>query len=73
MGGEDTLSFSIPFADAKRKYVSNEKKVQIVDDVYIIRTVTDSKDSSGSTVTEVYAEAEFYNLACSVWKRGESL
>ena len=68
VNGEDTLSFSIPFADAKRKYIDNEKKIQIVDDVYIIRTVTDSKDSSGSAVTEVYAEAEFYNLAYSVRK-----
>ena len=68
VNGEDTLSFSIPFADAKRKYIDNEKKIQIVDDVYIIRTVTDSKDASGSAVTEVYAEAEFYNLAYSVRK-----
>ena len=68
VNGEDTLSFSIPFADAKRKYIDNEKKIQIVDDIYIIRTVTDSKDASGNAVTEVYAEAEFYNLAYSVRK-----
>lgn len=36
--------------------------------MYIIRTVTDSKDASGNAVTEVYAEAEFYNLAYSVRK-----
>lgn len=68
INGEDTLSFSIPFEDEKRQYIDNEKKIQIVDDVYTIRTVTDSKDSSGSTVTEVYAEAEFYDLAYSVRK-----
>ena len=68
VNGEDTLSFSIPFADAKRKYIDNEKKIQIVDDIYIIRTVTDNKDASGNAVTEVYAEAEFYNLAYSVRK-----
>ena len=68
VNGEDTLTFKIPFADAKRKYIDNEKKIQIVDDVYIIRTITDSKDSSGNAVTEVYAEAEFYNLAYSVRK-----
>ena len=68
VNGEDTLTFSIPFADAKRKYIDNEKKIQIVDDVYTIRTVTDSKDASGNAVTEVYAEAEFYNLAYSVRK-----
>lgn len=68
INGEDTLSFSIPFEDSKRQYIDNEKKIQIVDDVYIIRTVTDSKDSSGGAVTEVYAEAEFYDLAYSVRK-----
>ena len=68
INGEDTLSFSIPFADAKRKYIDNEKKIQIVDDVYIIRKITDTKSSSGVTVTDVYAEAEFYDLAYSVRK-----
>lgn len=68
INGEDTLSFAIPFEDSKRKYIDNEKRIQIVDDVYIIRTVTDAKGSSGGTVTEVYAEAEFYNLAYSVRK-----
>ena len=60
VNGEDTLSFSIPFADAKRKYIDNEKKIQIVDDIYIIRTVTDSKDASGNAVTEVYAKTGKY-------------
>lgn len=68
INGEDTLSFFIPFEDPKRKYIDNEKRIQIVDDVYIIRTVTDTKDSSGSAVTEVYAEAEFYDLAYSLRK-----
>ncbi|MCM1497136.1 MAG: phage tail protein [Clostridium sp.] len=68
INGEDTLSFSIPFADEKRKYIDNEKKIQIVDDVYIIRKITDTKNSSGVTVTDVYAEAEFYDLAYSVRK-----
>lgn len=68
INGEDTLTFSIPFRDSKRKYLENEKKIQIVDDVYKIRTVTDVKDSSGNTVTQVYAEAEFYDLTFSVRK-----
>lgn len=68
INGEDTLSFSLPFEDSKRKYIDNEKRIQIVDDIYIIRTVTDVKGSSGGAVTEVYAEAEFYNLAYSVRK-----
>ena len=68
INGEDTLSFSIPYRDSKRKYIDNEKKIQIVDDVYKIRTITDVKDSAGSTITQVYAEAEFYDLTFSVRK-----
>ena len=68
INGEDTLSFCIPYRDGKRKYIDNEKKIQIVDDVYKIRTVTDVKDSTGSTITQVYAEAEFYDLTFSVRK-----
>jgi phage minor structural protein len=68
INGEDTLSFSIPYRDGKRGYIDNEKKIQIVDDVYKIRTITDVKDSAGSTITQVYAEAEFYDLTFSVRK-----
>ena len=68
INGEDTLSFSIPYRDSKRSYIDNEKKIQIVDDVYKIRTITDVKDSTGSTITQVYAEAEFYDLTFSVLK-----
>ena len=68
VNGEDTLSFSIPFQDEKRAYIDNEKKIQIVDDVYIIRTVTDTRDTDGTIITSVYAEAEFYDLTYSVRK-----
>lgn len=68
INGEDTLSFSIPYRDSKRKYIDSEKKIQIVDDVYKVRTITDTKDTSGNTVTTVYAEAEFYDLTFSVRK-----
>ncbi len=68
INGEDTLSFSIPFSDTKRQFIDNEKKIQLVDDVYIIRKITDTKGSDGVTVTDVYAEAEFYDLAYSVRK-----
>ena len=68
INGEDTLTFNIPYRDSKRKYIDNEKKIQIVDDVYKIRTITDVKDSTGSTITQVYAEAEFYDLTFSVRK-----
>ena len=68
INGEDTLSFSIPYRDAKRKYIDSEKKIQIVNDVYKVRTITDTKDTNGDTVTAVYAEAEFYDLTFSVRK-----
>lgn len=68
INGEDTLSFKIPFRDSKRVHIDSEKKIQIVDDIYKVRTVTDSKDTEGNSVTEVYAEAEFYDLTFSVRK-----
>ena len=36
--------------------------VQVGDEVYRIRTITDEKASDGSIVTSVYAEAAFYDL-----------
>lgn len=72
VNGEDTLHFKLPFRDQKRSYLENEKKIQIVDDIYKIRTINDIKDSTGNTVTEVYAEAEFYDLTFSVRKEEKS-
>lgn len=68
INGEDTLSFKIPYRDSKRVHIDSEKKIQIVDDIYKVRTVTDSKDTEGNSVTEMYAEAEFYDLTFSVRK-----
>lgn len=68
INGEDTLTFKIPYRDIKRVHIDSEKKIQIVDDIYKVRTVTDSKDTEGNSVTEVYAEAEFYDLTFSVLK-----
>ena len=65
VNGADTLEFKLPFQDAKRLSLDNEKQVQIVNDVYRIRTVTDDKTSDGRVVTTVYAEAAFYDLAFS--------
>ena len=65
VNGADTLEFKLPFRDAKRLFLDNEKQVQIVNDVYRIRTVTDDKTSDGRVVTTVYAEAAFYDLAFS--------
>jgi len=68
INGEDTLSFMIPYRDAKRTFIDSEKKIQIVDDIYKVRTMTDTKDGEGNLATEVYAEAEFYDLTFSVRK-----
>ena len=68
INGEDVLKFSLPFKDSKRPYVQNEAKIQIVNDIYKIRTVTDEKASDGTSTTSVYAEAEFYDLGFSVYR-----
>ena len=68
INGEDTLSFMIPYRDNKRGFIDSEKKIQIVNDIYKVRTLTDTKDSEGNLATEVYAEAEFYDLTFSVRK-----
>ncbi|WET88698.1 hypothetical protein P2T63_06715 [Ligilactobacillus murinus] len=53
VNGADTLEFKLPFQDSKRSYLDNEKQVQIVNDVYRIRTVTDDKTADGRVVTTV--------------------
>jgi hypothetical protein len=68
INGEDVLKFSLPFKDSKRPFVQNEAKIQIVNDIYKIRTVTDEKASDGTSTTAVYAEAEFYDLGFSVYR-----
>ncbi|MEH2950367.1 phage tail protein [Sporofaciens sp. JLR.KK001] len=68
VNGADTLEFKLPFRDSKRPHLDNEKQVQIVNDVYRIRTLTDDKGADGKVVTSVYAEAAFYDLAFSVEK-----
>lgn len=72
INGEDTLSFKIPYRDSKRSYIDSEKKIQIVDDIYKVRTVKDTKDTEGNAITEVYAEAEFCDLTFSVRKEERS-
>ncbi len=59
VNGADILEFKLPFHDSKRVTLDNEKQVQIVNDVYRIRTITDEKSSDGRVVTQVYAEAAF--------------
>lgn len=65
VNGSDTLEFSLPFHDPKRAMLDNEKQVQIVNDIYRVRTLTDTKDSGGRIITQVYAEAAFYDLSFS--------
>ena len=65
VNGADTLGFSLPFHDPKRATLDNEKQVQIVNDIYRVRTLTDTKDADGRIVTQVYAEAAFYDLSFS--------
>lgn len=65
VNGADTMEFYLPFHDPKRAMLDNEKQVQIVNDVYRIRTLTDTKDADGRIVTQVYAEAAFYDLSFS--------
>lgn len=52
VNGADTLEFSLPFHDTKRAMLDNEKQVQIVNDIYRVRTLTDTKDFG-----KVYNEA----------------
>jgi phage minor structural protein len=66
--GADTLEFKLPFHDPKRSTLENEKQVQIVNDIYRIRTLTDNKSEDGRVITQVYAEAVFYDLSFSAEK-----
>lgn len=72
VNGADILEFKLPFHDSKRCFLENEKQIKICDDIYRIRTITDTKDNTGVVTTEVYAEAAFYDLAFSVEKASVS-
>lgn len=65
VNGADFLEFKLPYSDSKRLALDNEKQVQIAGDVYRIRTLSDEKSADGGTLTTVYAEAAFYDLAYS--------
>lgn len=69
INGADTLDFKIPFNDGKRVSLDNEKSVQIADEIYRVRTLTDEKATDGSILTTVYAEAAFYDLTYSAEKQ----
>ncbi|NLI70642.1 MAG: hypothetical protein GX364_07250 [Firmicutes bacterium] len=66
VNGADTLEFKLPYSDAKRMVLDNEKQVQIAGEIYRVRTLTDEKGSDiDGVVTTVYAEAAFYDLTFS--------
>ena len=68
VNGADTLEFKLPFHDPKRSALENEKQVQIASDIYRIRTLTDNKSEDRRIITQVYAEAAFYDLSFSTEK-----
>lgn len=68
VNGADTLAFKLPFNDGKRVTLDNEKQVQIADDIYRVRTLSDEKAADSSILTTVYAEAAFYDLTYSAEK-----
>jgi phage minor structural protein len=55
----DEITFSLPMRDSKRNYIVNEGYVQMFDTIYVIREIVDYKKSR---ITEVYAEAIWYDL-----------
>lgn len=59
VAGIDEISFTIPMNDSKRELIVNEGFIQMFDDIYIIREVIDKKKSK---MTEIYAEALWYDL-----------
>ncbi|WP_236838588.1 phage tail spike protein [Caldalkalibacillus salinus] len=62
MNGTDILEFQVPFDDPKSSAIQNEHFIQLVDQQYVIRKVTKSRDDLGIKVIWVYAEALWYNL-----------
>lgn len=61
INGVDVLTFNLPRQDEKMQYVEAENLVLLADVRYVIRKVTEKKESSRQTV-EVYCEAEWYNI-----------
>jgi len=63
VNAESFLDFDIFFTDAKRKHIENQAEVRLGENVYKIKTVTDSKEHGKPKVTHVYAENIYYDLA----------
>lgn len=62
INGEDTLAFKLPPNDPKRFEIVHERRVQLVDQFYVIRRVRSGRDEDGSRFIEVHCEAEWYDL-----------
>ncbi len=48
--GAETLEFKLPFHDSKRRALENEKQVQFASGIYQIRTLTDKKATTGTSL-----------------------
>lgn len=62
LNGEDTIDFSLPFHDSKRPFLENENLIQWGPRFYVIRRVHHSRGDAGEKMTDVYAEAIWYDL-----------
>lgn len=60
--GASTLNFNLPLDDPKQNLFDIEDEVHVAGDIFIIRTIQPGWDS-GTLVTQVYAEAKWYDIA----------
>lgn len=59
VGGIDEVTLSLPMDDRKRQLIANESYIQMFDTIYVVREVSDYKSKR---VSEVFAEALWYDL-----------
>lgn len=67
LNGEDTLSFKVPYK-GEGEFLENEALIRVGEKEYRIRMRHDTKPETGPSLTEVFAESFFYDLAYSVKK-----
>lgn len=65
LNGANYIEFSFPFNSDKRDSVNVEGLVQMYNNMYTIREITDTRQGN-ILLTKVYAEAGFYNLQYSL-------
>lgn len=61
--GASTLNFNLTLDDPKQNLFDAEDEVHVADGIFIIRYIQPGWDSSGTLVTQVYAEAKWYDLS----------